>query len=88
MTCFREDVGRPGHTGAVPGTAAWFVQALGFGLIVAGALVDAAYHLWWSGDERHAGIGLLGHVITLAGMVVTVAAVVGAGLRSSHRRST
>jgi membrane protein implicated in regulation of membrane protease activity len=86
MAVFRED-GRPGLTGAVPGSPAWFVQAVGLGLIVAGALVDAGYHLWWSGDARHAGIGLLGHLITLAGMVVTIAAVVHAGVRSSHRRS-
>jgi hypothetical protein len=60
---------------------------LGAALIVAGALIDTAYHLWWSGDDRHAGVGLLGHLVTLAGMVVTMAAVMATGLRCSTRRS-
>jgi len=60
---------------------------LGFALIAAGALIDTAYHLWWSGDERHAGVGLFGHLVTLAGMVVTMAAVAAAGLRCSSRQS-
>lgn len=58
---------------------------LGFALIAAGALVDTAYHVWWAGDDRHAGVGLLGHLITLAGMVVAIAAVVVTGLRTSAR---
>jgi hypothetical protein len=62
-----------------------FVQGSGFALVIAGALIDAAYHLWWSGDVHHAGLGLLGHLVTLAGMVVTIGAVVATGIRSSAR---
>jgi hypothetical protein len=60
---------------------------LGFALIAVGALVDTAYHVLWAGDDQHAGVGLLGHLITLAGMVVTIAAVVAMGLRTSARQS-
>jgi hypothetical protein len=67
-----------------PGRA---VVELGFALIAVGALIDVAYHLWWSGDDRRGGLGLLGHVVTLAGMVIAMAGVVATGLRSSVRRS-
>ena len=60
---------------------------LGFALIIVGALVDTAYHLWWAADDRHAGVGLVGHLITLAGMVVTITGVVAMGLRTSARPS-
>src|SRR5438477_6229811 len=86
MSLFRNHR-QPGRTGVPVGTPLWFAQGLGFTLIAVGALIDAAYHLWWSGDERRAGLGLLGHVVTLAGMVVTMAAVVATGLRSSAGQS-
>jgi len=76
MASFRK-AGRTGRAGV----------DLGFVLIAAGVLVDVAYHLWWSGDEQHARLGLLGHTVTLVGMVVTMAGVVAAGLRSSSRPS-
>jgi hypothetical protein len=60
---------------------------LGFALIAAGVLVDVVYHVLWNGDDGHAGVGLLGHVVTLAGMVVTMAGVAAAGLRSPARPS-
>ena len=63
------------------------VVQLGFALIAAGALVDTAYHVWWNGDDRHAGLGLFGHLVTLVGMVVTMAGVAAAGIRSSARQS-
>jgi hypothetical protein len=84
MSSFRTH--RPtGRTGLPIGTPTWFVQALGFVLIVVGALIDTAYHLWWIADDRRAGVGLIGHVVTLAGMVLTMAVVVAVGLRSNRR---
>ena len=61
---------------------------MGYALIAVGALVDTAYHVWWAADDRHAGVGLLGHLITLAGMVITIAAVVAMGLRTAGRPPT
>ena len=79
---------RAGRTGLAIGTVPWFVQELGLALIAVGALIDGAYHVWWSSDARRAGLGLLGHVVTLVGMVVTMVVVVTAGLRSSANRPT
>jgi hypothetical protein len=87
MAVFRFD-GRTGITGLRVGSRLWFVQCLGFGLIVAGAVVDAVYHAWWSGRSDLDRIGLLGHLVTLAGMVLVMVTVIGAGLRrrpSIHR---
>ncbi|HEY4410496.1 MAG TPA: hypothetical protein VGO87_11500 [Acidimicrobiia bacterium] len=60
---------------------------LGFALIAVGVIVDVAYHVVWNGDGRYAGLGLLGHVITLLGMVVTMVGVAVTGLRSAARPS-
>jgi hypothetical protein len=86
MTSYRSGKGAS-RTGLTAGTPLWFVQSSGIGLILAGALVDAAYHLWWTGDDHFASLGLVGHVITLAGMVLTMSAVIATGLRCSTRRS-
>jgi len=59
---------------------------LGFAVIAVGTLIDVAYHLWWSAGDRYAGLGLLGHLVTLAGMVLTMVGLVAAGLRSPARQ--
>lgn len=56
------------------------IQYTGVALVLAGFGVDAGYHLWWSGSPGLDGIGLVGHLVTLAGMVLTMLAVVAAGL--------
>jgi hypothetical protein len=58
-----------------------FVVSLGLLLILAGAVVDTGYHLWWSGQSRFEEVGLAGHLVTLAGMVVTIVGVLAVGLR-------
>ena len=68
-------------TGLRVGSPLWLAQWLGFGLVLAGLGVDVAYHLWWTGRPHLSGFGLLGHVVTLAGMLVTTSTVIAAGLR-------
>ena len=87
MAYFRD--GQTGITGLRVGSRLWVVQCLGFGLIVAGAVIDAVYHGWWSGRSDLDRLGLAGHLVTLAGMLLVMAAVIGAGLRrpaSIHRQ--
>ena len=86
MASFRD--GRTGITGLRVGSRPWVMQCLGFGLIVAGAVVDAVYHAWWSSRPEFDRLGLAGHLVTLAGMLFVMAAVIAAGLRrpaSIHR---
>ena len=84
MSSFREHR-RCSRSGVATGTPVWFVQGFGFGLIVVGALIDVAYHLWWSDDDSRAVFGLVGHLVTLVGMVLTMVAVAAVGLRSVGR---
>jgi hypothetical protein len=56
----------------------------GLALVVAGAVVDTAYHV----APRRAGLmawaGLAGHLVTLVGMVTVLVGVLGVGLRNRH----
>jgi hypothetical protein len=83
MPSFRTARGTRG-TGLQVGSPLWFVLSLGVLLILAGAVVDTGYHLWWSGGVRFAAVGLVGHLVTLAGMVVTMFGVLAVGLRHSR----
>ena len=73
-----------GRAGLEVGSPLCFVVSLGLLLVLAGAAVDTGYHLWWSGEVRFAAVGLAGHLVTLAGMVVTMLGVLAVGFR--HRR--
>jgi uncharacterized membrane protein len=59
----------------------------GFALVVAGLAIDLVYHATEGvHDPLHAeGLGLVGHLVTLAGMVVTMLAVFQAGWRNRRR---
>jgi len=56
----------------------------GFAVVLLGAVIDTTYHLapYRTGIMAWAGLG--GHLVTMAGMVVTVVGVVGVGLRNRH----
>jgi hypothetical protein len=87
MASFRTD-GRTGITGLRVGSPLWFAQCLGFALIAVGAAVDGVYHAWWSGRSDLDRLGLLGHLVTLAGMLLVMATIIATGLRrpgSIHR---
>ena len=56
----------------------------GFALIVAGGVVDAAYHLGPRRSGLVAWAGLAGHLVTLLGMVIVMVGVFGVGLRNRH----
>lgn len=84
MFSFRKDR-QPGRARVAAVTWVGFVLGLGVVLITVGTLIDVAYHLWWSADEQRAAVGLVGHLVTLAGMVTTMVAVAATGLRSSAR---
>lgn len=87
MASFRTQ-GRTGITGLRVGSRLWFAQCLGFALIVVGVVVDVVYHAWWSGRSDLDRLGLLGHLITLAGMLLVMATIIATGLRrpaSTHR---
>ena len=56
----------------------------GFTIVLLGGVVDTTYHLAPYRTGPLAWAGLVGHLVTLAGMVVAVAGVVGVGLRHRH----
>jgi hypothetical protein len=56
----------------------------GFVLVVTGGLMDTAYHLTPARRGLLAWAGLLGHLVTLLGMLVAMAGVLSVGLRKPH----
>jgi hypothetical protein len=52
--------------------------------VLLGGVVDTTYHLAPHRTGVMAWAGLGGHLVTMAGMVVTVVGVVGVGLRNRH----
>lgn len=60
------------------------VVRVGFLIVLFGGVVDTTYHLAPQREGLMAWAGLAGHLVTLAGMVVAVAGVVGVGLRHRH----
>jgi hypothetical protein len=56
----------------------------GFAVVLLGAVIDTTYHLASHRTGVMAWAGLGGHLVTMAGMVVTVVGVVGVGLRNRH----
>ena len=56
----------------------------GFVLLVAGGLMDTAYHVAAPGQGFLEWFGVGGHFVTLLGMLVTMAGVFSVGLRRRH----
>ena len=56
----------------------------GFAIVLLGGVIDTTYHLAAHRTGVMAWAGLGGHLVTMAGMVVTVVGVVGVGLRNRH----
>jgi hypothetical protein len=56
----------------------------GFVLVVAGGLMDTAYHLTPAGRGVLEWTGLIGHLVTLLGMLIAMAGVLTVGLRNRH----
>jgi hypothetical protein len=56
----------------------------GFAAVLAGALVDTAYHVVPLQADAVEWAGLAGHLITLLGMIIVMVGVVGVALRSRH----
>lgn len=54
----------------------------GFAVVLAGAVVDTVYHVMPRQPGPAAWGGLVGHLITLAGMVIVMAGVVGVALKN------
>ena len=70
-----------------------FLQWLGFGLIVAGGIVDTAYHVWWSGDPSREALPAAGRrqpmtagrvTAAFVGAVLALAGLVGCSSGSSR----
>lgn len=68
---------------SVPRSLPPLVRA-GFAVVLLGAVIDTTYHLASHRTGVMAWAGLGGHLVTMAGMVVTVVGVVGVGLRNRH----
>jgi len=64
---------------ALPPTVRW-----GFALVIVGGLVDATYHLSALRPGLDSVAGLVGHLITLLGMVIVMVGVFAVGLRNRH----
>ena len=56
----------------------------GFVIVLVGAVVDTTYHLAPHRAGPMAWAGLGGHLVTMAGMVVTLVGVAAVGLRHRH----
>ena len=56
----------------------------GFVLVVAGGLMDTAYHLTPAGPGVLEWTGLIGHLVTLLGMLIAMGGVLTVGLRNRH----
>jgi len=56
----------------------------GFVLVVTGGLIDTGYHLVPRSTGLIEWAGLTGHLVTLLGMLVTMAGVLSVGLRKRH----
>jgi hypothetical protein len=56
----------------------------GFVVVLLGAVVDTTYHLapHQTGPMAWAGVG--GHLVTMAGMVITLVGVAAVGIRHRH----
>jgi hypothetical protein len=70
---------RPGVFHGLPPLA-----RVGFVLLVAGGLMDTAYHLATPRRGLLEWFGTGGHLVTLLGMLVTMAGVFSVGLRKRH----
>jgi hypothetical protein len=57
---------------------------LGFIVVLLGAVVDTTYHLAPHPTGLMAWAGLGGHLVTMAGMVITLAGVAAVGFRHRH----
>ena len=71
----RKTTARPPFLSTLPA-----VVRRGFALVVAGAVVDTVYHVMPRQSGLAAWGGLVGHLITLAGMVIVMAGIVGVAL--------
>ena len=78
---FSKRVHWAGRTGLEVGSPIGCILSIGLLLILAGAAVDTGYHIWWIKESRFGDVGLAGHLVTLAGMVVTMVGVLARGLR-------
>ncbi len=58
--------------------------AVGFVVVLLGAVVDTTYHLASDRTGLMAWAGVGGHLVTMAGMVITLAGVAAAGIRNRH----
>lgn len=76
--CLRNSV-RPPFLSALP-----TVVRRGSAVVVAGAVVDAVYHVMPRQSGPVAWGGLVGHLITLVGMVIVMAGVVGVALQNRN----
>jgi hypothetical protein len=56
----------------------------GFAVVVLGAVVDTTYHLAPHRTGLMAWAGVGGHLVTMAGMVITLVGVAAVGLRHRH----
>lgn len=56
----------------------------GFAVVVAGAVVDTVYHVMPRQSGPAAWGGLVGHLITLVGMVTVMVGVVGVALKNRN----
>lgn len=56
----------------------------GFVLVVTGGLMDTAYHFTPARRGVLEWTGLIGHLVTLVGMLIAMAGVLTVGLRNRH----
>ena len=56
----------------------------GFVLVVMGGLMDTAYHFTPAGRGVLEWTGLIGHLVTLLGMLIAMGGVLTVGLRNRH----
>jgi hypothetical protein len=57
---------------------------VGFVVVLLGAVVDTTYHLASDRTGLMAWAGVGGHLVTMAGMVITLAGVAAVGIRNRH----
>jgi hypothetical protein len=57
---------------------------VGFLVVLLGAVVDTTYHLASHRTGLMAWAGVGGHLVTMAGMVITLVGVAAVGLRNRH----
>jgi hypothetical protein len=66
------------------------MMRVGLGITALGAVIDITYHVSSKAPMGHGAIAFIGHLVTLVGMVVTMAGVIAAAYmhRSSRTRGT